>query len=77
MWSKPDWNRINRYKLDDVKDNSAELIKEEEVLLAEEGKKQVFKNQDLHQSVQRIFLGLLQVAVQEHPDVSRRMEGAF
>ena len=45
--------------------------------MAEEWKKQVFKNRDLHQSVQRHFLGLLRVAVQEHPDVRRRMEGAF
>ena len=74
MWPKPDWSG---YKLNDVKENSAEFTQEEEAFLAEEWKKQVFKNRDLHQSVQRHFLGLLRVAVQEHPDVRRRMEGVF
>ncbi len=53
---------------------------EEEAFLTEEWiqwKKHIFKNRDFHPSVQRQFLSLLRVPVQEHPDVNRRMDGVF
>ena len=73
LWPRPDWGN---FKFDDVKDNS-KFTPEEETFLAGEWKKQIFKNRDLHQSIQRHFLELLRVAVQELQDVCRRMEGVF
>jgi hypothetical protein len=73
MWLKPDWAKFN---LADVQINS-EFSSEEDEFMKEEWKKHLFKNCDLHRSVQRQFLGLLRVAVQEHPDVNRRMDGVF
>jgi hypothetical protein len=49
----------------------------EDGFLTGEWKKHLFKNCDLHCSVQRELLGLLRVAVQEHPYVNRRMDGVF
>ncbi len=69
MWPKPKWDK---YEFEDVQGDS-----EEEAILTEVWKKQIFKNPDFHRSVQRQFLSLLRVAVQEHPDVNRRMYGVF
>ena len=75
MWPKPDWGQ---YTFSDVESNlNAEFSSDEAEFLKDEWKKHLFKNCDLHRSVQRQFLGLLRVAVQEHPDVNRRMDGVF
>ena len=73
LWDKPSWDR---YTLQDLETNSNFTPNEKE-FMEKEWKKQYFKDYDLHYAAQRQFLGLLRVAVQSNPEITRLMAPVF
>ena len=75
MWDKPDWQRYSD-NIDDLETNS-DYGSDDKEFLQIEWKKQYLVDKDLHLNAQKRFLGLLRNAVQDHPEISFRMETVF